>query len=128
VVNVSSPRFEIDRVEVRSRLTAIADTLELRQDALAATPEAIGEEVLDEMDRAQRVSQERFTEALESAMSRARAQLAHAIAIVDAGGYGICESFGCRISEARLAFRPESTRCLPCQAVADLRGGSEFID
>ena len=128
MVNPSSLRFEIDRVEVRSRLTAMADTLELRQDALAATPETIGEEVLDEMDRAQRVSEELFTAALESAISRARAQLARAIAIVDAGGYGICEGCGCRISAARLAFRPESTRCLPCQAVADLRGGDDFID
>jgi hypothetical protein len=45
-VNPSALRFEIDRVEVRSRLTAMADTLELRQDALAATPEAIGERCL----------------------------------------------------------------------------------
>ncbi|MFI4972284.1 MAG: TraR/DksA family transcriptional regulator [Hyphomicrobiales bacterium] len=57
-------------------------------------------------------------------MSEARASIAHALAILDAGGYGLCEDCGSPISEARLSFRPESTRCLHCQDLADRRGGA----
>ncbi len=102
MVNPTQLRAGADLTEIRARLKAMAD--------------------------AQRVSEERYAATVESTIIEAHAQLAHALAIVDAGGYGICEDCGARISEARLAFRPESTRCLTCQGAMDRRGGRDFVD
>jgi len=126
MVNPSARRGAADVTQIRIRLVAIADGLEQRQDALAAAEGAIGEEVLDEVDRAQRVSEIRFTIALESAVSEARVQIAHALDVLDEGGYGVCEDCRAQIGKARLAFRPESTRCLPCQSAADRQSGLDY--
>jgi DnaK suppressor protein len=128
MVNPTQLRAGADLTEIRARLKAMADALRERQDALAASRNRVREEVLDDVDHAQRVSEERYAATVESTIIEAHAQLAHALAIVDAGGYGICEDCGARISEARLAFRPESTRCLTCQGAMDRRGGRDFVD
>jgi RNA polymerase-binding transcription factor DksA len=119
MLSATSAQVEGDLVEIRIRLTAMAEVLDERRHALASNLESIREEVLDELDRAQRISEVNFATALESATVDASAQLAHAIAALDAGGYGLCEDCGARIGAARLSFRPESTRCLTCQDRAD---------
>jgi RNA polymerase-binding transcription factor len=110
--------------EVRVRLTAMAEALEQRQEVLAAAWDSVHEEVVDEVERALQVSEANFSVALESAIGEARASIAHALAVLDAGGYGVCEECGSPIGKARLSFRPESTRCLQCQDLADRRGGA----
>jgi RNA polymerase-binding transcription factor DksA len=119
MLSATSVRVGGDLVQIRCRLTAMAEVLEERRHALATNLESMREEVLDELDRAQRISEVNFATALESATVDASAQLARAIAVLDAGGYGLGEDCGARISEARLSFRPESTRCLTCQGTAD---------
>ncbi len=109
---------------VRVRLMAMAEALDQRHDELRAAWEFVREEVVDDVDNAQRVSDTRFSAALDSAIDEARASIAHALDVLDAGGYGVCEDCGAPISEARLAFRPESTRCLACQRGADIRGAA----
>ena len=121
MLNASSVRADRDLAGIRVRLTAMAEVLEERRHALASNLESMREEVLDELDRAQRVSEIHFATALESETVDASAQLAHAVAVLDAGGYGLCEDCGARISAARMSFRPESTRCLTCQSRADSR-------
>jgi DnaK suppressor protein len=119
MLSPTSVRGDGDVLQIRLRLTAMAEVLEVRRHALACNLESMQEEVLDELDRAQRMSEVNFATALESATIDASAQLARAIAVLDAGGYGLCEDCGARISAARLSFRPESTRCLTCQDRAD---------
>ena len=128
MLNRTSQRAGTDVNQIRVRLTGMAEALEERRSAIASSWESMQEEVLDELDHAQRISEVRFAAALESAIVQARAQLAHAIAVLDAGGYGVCEDCGARIGAARLAFRPESTRCLACQGTADLKRGGDFVD
>lgn len=124
MLNSSSVRVDGDLVQIRLRLTAMAEVLEERRKTLASSLESLREEVLDELDRAQLISEVHFATALESEIVDASAKLAHAVAVLDAGGYGLCEGCGARISEARLSFRPESTRCLTCQSTADSRRSS----
>lgn len=107
--------------QVRTRLTAMAEALEQRRDALAAAWDSIREEAVDESDLALQNSDARFGLALETAIDEARSSIAHALAVLDAGDYGSCEDCGSPISEARLSYRPESTRCLHCQDVVDRR-------
>jgi DnaK suppressor protein len=119
MLSATSVRVDVDLVQIRHRLTAMAEVLDERRHALASNLESMREEVLDELDSAQRISEPNFATALESATVVASAQTAHAIAILDAGDYGLCEDCGARISAARLSLRPESTRCLTCQGRAD---------
>ena len=119
MLSATSVRVDSDLVRIRRRLTAMAEVLEDRRHSLSSNLESMREEVLDELDRAQRISEVNFATALESATDDASAQLAHAIDVLDAGDYGLCEDCGARISAARLSFRPESTRCLTCQDRAD---------
>ena len=122
VVNPSHAGISTDTGEIRARLKGMAEKLELRHAALPEALDAIREEVVDDVDRAQHLSDARFVAALELSIIDARAQIAHALFVLDAGGYGVCEDCGADISEARLDFRPESTRCLNCQTAADQRG------
>jgi DnaK suppressor protein len=97
------------------------DALDRRAEEIAATWSAMSEEVFDELDRAQHVSEARLAAALDAATTEARDQLIHALAVLEAGRYGECEECGQPIGAARLAFRPESTKCLHCQSAADAR-------
>jgi len=45
---------------------------------------------------------------------RQLAELDAAVARVDAGGYGQCESCGDAIAAERLLVRPAATRCITC--------------
>lgn len=114
-------RTDDENREVRARLTAMAEALEQRRDALASAWDSIREEAVDEVDLAMQNSDARFGIALDSAIKEARTSIAHALAVLDAGGYGSCEDCGSPISEARLSYRPESTRCLHCQDLVDRR-------
>lgn len=121
MLNPSFPRSSAEPESVRSRLLAMLDALDSRADEIAATWSAMSEEVFDELDRAQHVSDARLAAALDAATTEARDQLLHALNVLEAGHYGTCEECGQRIGPARLAFRPESTRCLRCQSAADAR-------
>jgi DnaK suppressor protein len=46
------------------------------------------------------------------------ADVNRALATMDEGTYGVCESCGKEISEARLEARPLSVRCVECAATA----------
>lgn len=97
----------------------MVDALDNRAGTIAISWASVGEEVFDELDRAQLVSEAVFAAALDAALAKARAQLVHALAVLDAGGHGTCEDCMHPIGAARLAFRPESTKCLDCQAASD---------
>jgi DnaK suppressor protein len=117
-----NPNSNVGRTQVRVRLVAMAEALEQRPDALVATSESDADEVFDEVDRAQHISEVRLAVALQSALFEERAEIAHAIEVLDAGGYGLCQDCGDTINPVRLAGRPESTRCLVCQVTADFHG------
>jgi DnaK suppressor protein len=95
--------------------------LDGRSDEIAASWSAMSEEVFDELDRAQRVSEAEFAAALDGAAFETRERLQHALTVLDAGHYGECEDCGQAIGPARLDYRPESTKCLRCQSAADAR-------
>ena len=121
MLNPSFRRSSIEPAGVRDRLLAMLRSLDTRADEIAASWSAMSEEVFDELDRAQHVSDARLAAALDAATLEARERLAHALAVLDAGHYGECEDCGSAIGPARLAYRPESTKCLHCQSVAEAR-------
>jgi phage/conjugal plasmid C-4 type zinc finger TraR family protein len=121
MLNPSFRRSPAETAGVRERLEAMLNALDTRADEIEATWSAMSEEVFDELDRAQHVSEARLAAALDAATTEAREQLVHALAVLDAGHYGVCERCEKAIGAARLAFRPESTKCLHCQSADDAR-------
>lgn len=67
-------------------------------------------------DLAQAISDEFTAATLASVFNGSREQVDRALERLQAGLYGNCEDCGAQIPEERLAFRPESTRCVNCQA------------
>jgi DnaK suppressor protein len=122
-MNRSARRAHTDLWQIRLRLLAMALALDARHEDPDVTESRTCEEVLDDVDRAQCVSEGRFTQALELALVESRNQIVHALDVLETGGYGVCEDCGVPISKARMAFRPESTKCLPCQRAADHESG-----
>ncbi len=51
-------------------------------------------------------------EALEAKL----AAVDHALKIIDAGQYGVCERCGAEIPQERLEVKPEATLCVKCQS------------
>jgi DnaK suppressor protein len=49
------------------------------------------------------------------------AKVEEALARIDAGTFGRCETCGGRISPARLKARPVTTQCIDCKREAELR-------
>src|SRR5258705_12427318 len=98
-------------------------TLDTRADEIAATWSAMSEEVFDELDRAQHVSEARLAAALDAATTEARDQLQHALAGLEGGEYGVCESCGQPNGATRPALRPGATKGPPLQGAAEARRG-----
>ena len=121
MLNSSFRRSPAETASVRARLEAMLHALDTRAAEIEATWSAMSEEVFDELDRAQHVSEARLAAALDAATTEAREKLVYALAILDAGHYGVCERCEKPIGAARLAFRPESTMCLHCQSADDAR-------
>jgi DnaK suppressor protein len=74
---------------------------------------------------AQLASQHETDELLRRRLERRLAELDHVQRRLEQGSYGSCEQCGGEIPEERLAARPDTTLCMPCQRQRErVRGGS----
>ncbi len=73
MLNPTFRRPQAETATVRARLQAMLKTLDTRADEIAATWSAMSEEVFDELDRAQHVSEARLAAALDAATTEAPA-------------------------------------------------------
>jgi DnaK suppressor protein len=69
-----------------------------------------------ESDFAQVLGERANSESVRRLLDESREQAERASKRREQGGYGICEDCGERISDERLSFLPEATRCVGCQA------------
>jgi DnaK suppressor protein len=70
---------------------------------------------IERMDRIQEEAAEVTLTALDEQGRREMEAIQAALARIDAGTYGICETCGETISAARLTARPTARRCVACQ-------------
>jgi phage/conjugal plasmid C-4 type zinc finger TraR family protein len=68
-----------------------------------------------ESDFAQILSDKATTESVQRLLDENRLQAERATSRRATGEYGVCEDCGQKISEERLKFLPEATRCVECQ-------------
>jgi len=72
-----------------------------------------------ESDMAQVQSDRATSESVRRLLDENLRQAQHATSRRSEGTYGICEDCGKKISDERLRFLPEATRCVSCQARAE---------
>ncbi len=77
----------------------------------------------EDADLAQALSDRETTDLLVHLLDENREQVERALERVREGAYGICESCGHRIPQARLNFQPAATRCVECQSRWDRLNG-----
>jgi DnaK suppressor protein len=70
---------------------------------------------IERTDRVQEEAAEVTLKALEEHERQEMAEIQAALARIDAGTYGICDTCGAVISPARLAALPMARRCVRCQ-------------
>ncbi len=115
-----TPPDDVDFGAVRHALEATRDATRARVDGLAARPEPgsglgfgkrIGDGTIEAVSRLTEIG-------VGSVLETTLEQVERALAKLDAGTYGVCDSCGGEIPAARLQARPESTHCVPCAAGA----------
>jgi DnaK suppressor protein len=113
------------RRELHARRQAyLADAERSTASALELTEDGASQDIADEdgFGEGDTLSVER--DRLQVVASDAQAKVAEidaALARVDSGTYGVCESCGNPIPEARLEVVPEATLCVTCKTGAALR-------
>lgn len=102
----------------RARLASLADALGEEAGINRPLAESVGDIITrdyEDADFAQAISDREIGENLVSLLSENREQVERALDRLAQGKYGICEECSEAIPAERLKFRPESTRCVPCQ-------------
>jgi DnaK suppressor protein len=120
------PWTEAEVAEVRAELEA--EAMALRKEIGAAESEIadrFGDSVSqagdDEADASSKLAQREHDLALTQNTRELLQQTEHALARIDAGTYGECESCGKPIGKARLQAFPRATLCVECKQKQERR-------
>lgn len=108
--------------EERARLEEQARALKAEADQLAEDMEPGDIQFDEESGEGNTVSVERERDLALSAQALAEIEeIDRALAKIEAGTYGICESCGKPIPKERLKYVPQATLCVPCKSRGPLR-------
>lgn len=111
----------------RQNLEALKQSLitrkeELEKDLQRLSRETVyNEQVPDPADQASASSMDDVMISLQNTERDEYDRIVKAIAMINAGVYGICVDCGQQISEKRLQMYPNATRCLACQELLEER-------
>ena len=110
----------LSRLEAnRDELTVLANALGEEAGINRPLAESVGDIITrdyEDVDFAAAISDREIGENLVHLLSENREQVERALQRLADGKYGSCEDCGSKIDSERLRFRPEATRCVPCQA------------
>jgi DnaK suppressor protein len=115
-----APIEQLDLAQVRAQLEEHRDTTKAQVAALAKRPElgsaqGFGKRIGDGTTEAiSRLTEIGVGQSLESTLARTE----RALAKLDAGSYGSCDTCGKPIAPGRLRAMPDSVLCLDCAASA----------
>lgn len=108
-------RLEANRQQLARLTTAFEEEAGLHKPLAESVGDIITRES-DDADFAQAMADREANESLIHLLGENREQVERALERLAEGKYGSCEDCGERIAAERLRFRPESTRCVGCQA------------
>jgi len=105
-----------DRKQIKEKLLERKRELEVELQRIAEDRTELElENVQDPLDQAIKSSMDDLNITLEENERDEYERILKAIAMIDAGTYGICVDCQQPISERRLALYPNATRCIACQ-------------
>ncbi len=99
-----------------AQLAELTELLTQERAALSIPPPADDVDLAD--DPGARLAAHDFHETLSGLQAAQLDQIERALARIDEGTYGTCESCGGSIPAARLEVMPSATTCVDCQATA----------
>ncbi|MEE4110493.1 MAG: TraR/DksA C4-type zinc finger protein [Halieaceae bacterium] len=98
------------------RIELTAKLAELEKRLASIKRDVTQEHSSDSAEQAQERENDEVIDAIGDETRAAIAATRAALARIEAGTYGICDSCGAEISPGRLAVLPEATRCINCAA------------
>ena len=104
-IRLARARLLARGAELRERINRVRADLRRDKEPLPA----------DFADAAVRLENDEVLQAIETAATSELGHIDHALASLDAGTFGRCESCGKRIEAARLAVVPYAVRCPDCE-------------
>ena len=108
-----------DGKDVRRELEWVRDQLRARLEKIRADANhATAPLAADSADRAQEQENDEVLGSLEESTQALLRQYERALARLDAGHYGVCETCGYAIEEGRLDRMPQATQCVSCAEAA----------
>lgn len=110
----------LDLAAIRQELVARKNQLEAELKKMS-TEHVTDDQVQDPGDQALSLTMEALRSSLQNNEFAEYTMLVKAIEAIDAGTYGVCMDCGQQISEKRLKYYPNATRCIACQEIAESR-------
>ena len=112
----TKPEIAAVRAELEDDLAELDQELrDMEADLADLMAEVIDGAGDDQADAGTKTFAREHEMALAAGVRDVRAQVAHALARLDEGDYGICESCGLPIGKLRLQAFPRATLCLECK-------------
>jgi len=104
------------RAELKAETAALRDEIGQAEAVIAARlGDSVAEAGDDEADASSKVFEREHELSLTHNARELLEQTEHALARIDAGTYGVCESCGKPIGKARLLAFPRATLCVECK-------------
>jgi len=104
------------RAELKAEAVALRDEIGQAESAIAARlGDAVAEAGDDEADASSKLFEREHELAITRNTRELLEQTEHALARIEAGTYGVCESCGKPIGKARLLAFPRATLCVECK-------------
>ena len=114
--------LEASRLQLAQLASACGEDAGLHK-PLAESVGGVIPSIPEEADMAQAISGRETSDILVHLLEENREQVERALERMREGVYGICESCGRRIPQARMKFQPAATRCVECQSHWDRMNG-----
>ena len=105
-------RFELEKV--KASLMMRKNELEHELERLS-TEKSSDDQSQDEGDMAASATMDTLRSSLQDAEQEEYTRVVNALRAIENGTYGICKDCGNEISEKRLKYNPNASRCLACQ-------------
>ena len=111
-MEVAMERPELEKI--KASLLMRKDELEIELERLS-TEKSSDDQSQDEGDMAASATMDTLRSSLQDAEQEEYTRVVNALRAIDNGTYGICKDCGGEISEKRLKYNPNASRCLSCQ-------------
>ncbi len=115
VISLEVSMLDVQFIE-HNKLQLLAERKTLLEDMELLKQTLQGEVDMDVEEADPDIIEREKSATLLEAMEAKLADVEHALKVIEAGQYGVCERCGMEIPKERLEVKPEATLCIKCQS------------